>query len=66
MGNPKHLFFPVLLFMIFSFLTACSGKEFTAVFDTPRVPLEITLVNENEEVVDRLEKRVSGEIRRTC
>ncbi len=31
-----------------------------------KMPLEITLVNENEEIVDRLEKRVSGEIRRTC
>ena len=30
-----------------------------------KMPLEITLVNENEEVVDRLEKRVSGEIQRT-
>jgi NAD-reducing hydrogenase large subunit len=30
-----------------------------------KMPLEITLVNENEEVVDRLEKRVSGEIMRT-
>ena len=30
-----------------------------------KMPLEITLVNENEEVIDRLEKRVSGEIQRT-
>jgi NAD-reducing hydrogenase large subunit len=30
-----------------------------------KMPLEITLVNENEEVVDRLEKRVSGEIMRS-
>ena len=31
-----------------------------------KMPLEITLVNENEDVVDRLEKRASGEIQRTC
>jgi len=30
-----------------------------------KMPLEITLLNENEEIVDRLEKRVSGEIQRT-
>jgi NAD-reducing hydrogenase large subunit len=30
-----------------------------------KMPLEITLVNENEEVIDRLEKRISGEIQRT-
>ena len=30
-----------------------------------KMPLEITLINENEEVIDRLEKRVSGEIQRT-
>ena len=30
-----------------------------------KMPLEITLVNENEEVIDRLEKRISGEILRT-
>jgi len=30
-----------------------------------KMPLEITLVNEKEEIVDRLEKRVSGEIQRT-
>ena len=31
-----------------------------------KMPLEITLINDKEEVVDRLEKRVSGEIQRTC
>ena len=30
-----------------------------------KMPLEITLINENEEIVDRLEKRISGEIQRT-
>ena len=30
-----------------------------------KMPLEITLVNERSEVVDRIEKRVTGEIRRT-
>ena len=30
-----------------------------------KMPLEITLINENEEVIDRLEKRISGEIQRT-
>ncbi|RKZ06181.1 Ni/Fe hydrogenase subunit alpha, partial [Candidatus Fermentibacteria bacterium] len=30
-----------------------------------KMPLEIILVNEQEEVIDRLEKRVTGEIRRT-
>jgi len=30
------------------------------------MPLEITLVNEKEEIVDRLEKRASGQIQRTC
>jgi NAD-reducing hydrogenase large subunit len=30
-----------------------------------KMPLEITLINENEEIVDRLEKRISGEIKRT-
>jgi len=31
-----------------------------------KMPLEITLVNEKEEIVDRLEKRASGQIQRTC
>jgi NAD-reducing hydrogenase large subunit len=30
-----------------------------------KMPLEITLVNERSEVIDRIEKRVTGEIRRT-
>jgi NAD-reducing hydrogenase large subunit len=30
-----------------------------------KMPLEITLVNEKEEIVDRLEKRASGQIQRT-
>jgi len=30
-----------------------------------KMPLEINLVNEQEEVIDRLEKRVNGEIQRT-
>ena len=30
-----------------------------------KMPLEIVLVNEQEEVIDRLEKRVNGEIQRT-
>jgi NAD-reducing hydrogenase large subunit len=31
-----------------------------------KMPLEITLVDENEEVIDRLEKRASGQIQRSC
>ena len=31
-----------------------------------RMPLEITLVNKQDEVIDRLEKRASGQIQRTC
>ena len=30
-----------------------------------KMPLEITLVNENDEVIDRIEKRASGQIQRT-
>jgi NAD-reducing hydrogenase large subunit len=30
-----------------------------------KMPLEITLLNEKEELIDRLEKRVTGEIQRT-
>ena len=30
-----------------------------------KMPLEITLVNDKEEIVDRMEKRASGEIQRT-
>ena len=43
MGNQQHFLFSVKLFAICIFLTACSGKEFTAVFETPRGPLEIDL-----------------------
>ena len=31
-----------------------------------KMPLEIILVNENEEVIDRIEKRSTGEVRHTC
>jgi len=30
-----------------------------------KMPLEITLVNDKEEIIDRLEKRASGQIQRT-
>ena len=30
-----------------------------------KMPLQINLLNENEELIDRLEKRVTGEINRT-
>ena len=31
-----------------------------------KMPLEVVLVNEQNEVVDRLEKRITGDIQRTC
>jgi hypothetical protein len=30
-----------------------------------KMPLEITLVNEKDEIIDRMEKRASGQIQRT-
>jgi NAD-reducing hydrogenase large subunit len=30
-----------------------------------KMPMQLNLVNENEELLDRLEKRVTGEINRT-
>ncbi len=31
-----------------------------------KMPLEVVLVNEHNEVIDRLEKRITGDIQRTC